>query len=207
MTPVIDLKTVAIAEQAARLAGDILRQKPDNYRTVKFEDQFDVKLEADMESEKLIRNYFQAHAPYAIIGEEEGGDTHLYEGNEPYWVVDPLDGTYNYTRDWPITCVSIGLMIGKEPVVGVIYDFNTDTMYSALVGDKLRVNSKPWDTRWAGSAAQACLLTGMSAGRDMSPEAISKFIKNVLHFKKVRMLGSAAMSLVYVALGYADVYL
>jgi myo-inositol-1(or 4)-monophosphatase len=58
-----------------------------------------------------------------VIGEEQGGDAALLDGKGLFWVVDPLDGTYNYLRDLPVCCVSIGLMRGREPLLCAVFDF------------------------------------------------------------------------------------
>ena len=100
------------AETVAREAGGILRDGASHLRNVEFQDQRDVKLRADIDSEELIRNRLQAACAYPVYGEEKGGDETLRERDEPYWVVDPLDGTYNYLRGSNLCAVSIGLMRG-----------------------------------------------------------------------------------------------
>lgn len=195
-----------IAQQAAHQAGTILREHRPNYLKVNFESACDVKLQADVESEVLIREQLDKLSGLPIIGEEQGGDEALINSNQYYWVIDPLDGTYNYLRDMPLTCVSIGLMKGLKPTLGVIYDFNLNETYSAIANESLSINGRKVDPGWPQEAKQACLMTGFPAGRNYSTEALNAFVARVQGFKKIRMIGSAALALAYVAAGRGDVY-
>lgn len=111
--PSTELLTLAVA--TARTAGAALAKRTD--RTVNSETGHDIKLQADVDSENLIRERL-ARTKLPVIGEEIGGDTSLLDRDEPYWAVDPLDGTYNYLRGMPGACVSIGLWRGRRPILG-----------------------------------------------------------------------------------------
>jgi myo-inositol-1(or 4)-monophosphatase len=121
-------------------------------------------------------------------------------------VVDPLDGTYNYLRGIPQTCVSIGLMRGRDARLGVIYDFNADECFAARRGGSLLLNGHPLQPVWPENRDHAVLITGFPAGRDYSAESLQRFISDIRRFKKIRMLGSAALAMAYVAAGRADAY-
>lgn len=197
-------KLLAIAEQAARDTGAILRAGGD--KSVALNSETDVKLAADADSERLVRGRLGATG-LPIIGEELGGDPTLYDSaGTLYWVVDPLDGTFNYQRGQPLTCVSIGLMRGNEPVLGVIYNFNADELFSGIVGEGIFLNGEKIVPAWADEISQACLMTGFPALADKSPAALAPFIAEVGKFKKIRMIGTAALAVAYVACGRADVY-
>ncbi len=194
------------AETVARAAGERLREGSEEFRTINFEDRCDVKLQADVESEKLIRNLLTKETDYPIVGEEEGGDASLTKKEECYWVVDPLDGTYNYLRNIPQTCVSIGLMRGMNPVLGVIYDFNREETFSAIVGAEFMINRIIHKSVWAEDTSHGALATGLRADRDFSSNRMEVFIARVQRFKKIRQIGSAALGLAYVAAGRFDAY-
>lgn len=194
------------ATQAAYAAGKRLRRGARQLRTIHFQDDKDVKLKADIDSEILIRQQLTEDLDLPIIGEEQGGDPSLLEGDEPYWIVDPLDGTYNYLRHNPATCVSIGLWRGIDPILGVIYDFNRKELYSGIVEKGLSINQKPVTSDWATEIQHSVLFTGFPAGRDFSTRALKGFIDQIQHFKKIRMIGSAALALAYVAAGQGDAY-
>jgi myo-inositol-1(or 4)-monophosphatase len=194
------------AETVAREAGRILRAGAGALRTVEFQDQRDVKLRADVESEDLIRRRLSEATPYPVYGEEKGGDEGLRDRDEPYWVVDPLDGTFNYLRGSPLCAVSIGLMRGESPLLGVIYDFNSDTCYSGHVEGGLFIKGEATRSGWAEDISQAALATGFPAGMNRSPERMQAFLERIEPFKKVRMIGSAALAIASVAGGTYDVY-
>ncbi len=193
-----------LAVRAAQSAGDALVAGTD--RSVSMLSAADVKLKADEDAERMVRDIL-AEAGLPIIGEELGGDAALWEsGDELYWVVDPIDGTYNYLRDQPATCVSIALMRGKEPVIGVIREFAAGNTFLGVVGKGVFVNGVAVRPAWAKEIAQACLMTGFPAAADKSPEALAGFLRDVGRFKKIRMIGSAALAVAYVGVGRADVY-
>lgn len=193
-----------LAVKAAHAAGDALSAGTD--RTISLIDASDVKLKADEDAERQVREILSASG-LPIIGEELGGDTALWESkDELYWVVDPIDGTYNYLRDQPACCVSIALMRGKEPVIGVIREFAAGNTFLGVVGKGVFINGLLVKPAWATELAQACLMTGFPAAADKSTEALAGFLKDVGRFKKIRMIGSAALAVAYVGAGRADVY-
>lgn len=193
-----------LAIKSAHAAGAILKEGA-GLRHVNMQDSKDVKLKADVESEKLIRELLSPTG-LPIVGEEEGGDESLPDSDKLYWVVDPLDGTYNYLRGTPLCCVSIGLMRGWEPVLGVIYNFNNDETYSAKADGPFLINNEAIQPQWPEQIDHASLVTGFPAGRDYSTEALTKFVSEIQRFQKIRMIGSAALAIAYVASGKADAY-
>lgn len=195
------LQTLAI--ETARAAGQLLLQGAS--RKVNAETADDVKMQADIDSETLVREKLQASG-LPIIGEELGGDASLFDSQELYWVVDPLDGTYNYLRRQPSTCVSLGLMHGSKPALGVIYNFNADKTYFGMPGQGLYLNGQKHTPAWVDRIGDACLMTGFPAAADKSPEAMQRFHQQVGQYKKIRMIGSAALALAYVSEGVADSY-
>ena len=195
-----------IAESIAREAGSRLRDPESHYRQVREESAHDVKLRADTESETFIRALLAERTGFPVIGEEEGGDASLLESNRYFWVVDPLDGTYNYQRSITLCCVSIGLFHGSTPVLGVIHDFHGGECFSGVAGDGLRINATPVSVTWAKERAQAVLYTGFPSGRDFSDKALQEFLGKVGAYKKIRSLGSAALGLAWVAAGRLDAY-
>lgn len=195
-----------LAEAAALEAGKILAERPDGYIHINALSASDIKLAADVASETLIRAKL-ATTGIPIVGEEEGGDVGLMHASIPYWVIDPLDGTYNYARGLPFCCVSIGLMQGLEPLLGVIYDFNTKTLYSALATGPLMLNGKPHTPRWLNDQSTSLLLSSLRYDEGAAGMVPTDF--EALHgdFKKVRFFGTASLSLAWVASGYAESYI
>lgn len=206
MIPEFNLEWLTIAKEVARRAGDYLKIRSEGSRQINFQDASDVKLQADLDSEHLIRDLLTKKTGLPIVGEEEGGEASLLSSEQFFWVVDPLDGTYNYLRNQPQTCVSIGLMKGSNFISGIIYDFNRDELYYGSMGQNFLINERQVFPRWSETVNQGCVMTGFPSRMDCSPESMKSFINRMRRFKKVRMIGSAALALATVAAGRADVY-
>lgn len=193
----------AVALATAQAAGDLLTRGAQMKVNASTDD--DVKMQADVDSEHLVRDRLRATG-IPVIGEELGGDASLYDGDSLYWVVDPLDGTYNYLRRQPSTCVSLGLMRGKEPVLGVIHNFTGKKTILGVVGEGSYVNGIRITPGWVTDIKDACIMTGFPAAADKSSLAMERFVAQVGRYKKIRMIGSAALALAYVGEGLADTY-
>ena len=124
-----------------------------------------------------------------------------------FWVIDPLDGTANYNRDIPICCVSIGLVIEMKPILGIIYDFNNDHMYS---GDKFsnisKMNDISINVSQKSDKKESILITGLPHNTDYSDSSLNNMIKDMQDWQKIRMIGSAAIAACYIASGKAERY-
>ena len=195
---------LTIANKAAKAAGNILLNQKDILNDSIFTSDRDVKLEADIAAENLIKGIIESESNFPILAEESGksadnlGDT--------FWVVDPLDGTANYARDIPLCCISIALIQNLNPVIGVIYDFNNDDLYEGTKETKALLNNKLINVSDIAEKNKGILATGLPNATDYSDEAMLKMVKDFQSWRKVRMIGSAAMASAYVASGKADLY-
>lgn len=192
-------------ERVAHEAGSILKRGT-GLRQINFQDAKDVKLAADVESERFCRAALAEFSDYPIVGEEEGGDESLPSSDKRYWVVDPLDGTINYLRETGLCCVSIGLMEGNRPLLGVIHDFNTEETFTGGAGLGFFRNGEAVTPSWAENIEGAILATGFPSSGDYATESLRELIGQIQRFKKVRMIGSAALAVAFVAMGRFDVY-
>ena len=104
------------AKSAAMLAGKFLKSNQGEDLKILLNQGRDIKLQLDIDTEEIIKDYISAHSSFSILGEETGLSDDL---DEYYWVVDPLDGTSNFLREIPISCVSIALMQDMQPVLGL----------------------------------------------------------------------------------------
>ena len=198
------IKNIEIAKVAARLAGKNLKDNYNSLNITQLEEGRDIKLKADLESEKLIIEYISSESDYPILGEETGKSTHNLE--DIFWAVDPLDGTANYNRGIPISAVSIALIENNNPVIGVIYDFNTDELYEGSVSSKAMMNDKPIFVSDIKDKSRGTLVTGLPVAMNYDEKNMQILINNFQAWKKVRMIGSAAIASVYVASGKAELY-
>ena len=193
------------AEEAARTAGRFLAAHAGTAQQTVLDTARDVKLQVDRDAEDRIVSVLAAHSNIPIVAEERcaGGEPHTAEGL--HWIVDPLDGTLNYRQRIPFCCVSVALWNGNEPLAGVVYDFNHDEMFSAAVGTGAWLNGSPIRVQ-PSPPERGVLCTGFPASTEFTPDAVARFAAHVTRFRKVRLMGSAALSLAYVAAGRADAY-
>lgn len=190
----------AVAEAAALAAGHQLRHRRAAWGAVERKQGRDVKVAADRESERLILASL-APTGLPVLSEEagaSGGDGRLC------WLVDPLDGSFNYTQGVPLCCVSVALWDGIDPLLGVVYDFNRDELFTGVIGEGLFVNHLPAPApRGDGGDVVA---TGFPVRGNHGAAAVVSVAEAAGRFRKVRMLGSAALSLAWVATGRMDCY-
>ena len=198
-------KEIEIAIKAAQTAGRYLKEEKKNLNLKINSNPRDTKLIADVKSEKLILDILNKESKYPVLAEETGKSSE--DLGEIFWVVDPLDGTANYNRNIPICCVSIGLVRNMKPVIGVIFDFNNSDIF---VGDntnkKATLNNIDINVSDIENRNDGVLITGLPFNTDYSDDALKKLITDMQTWKKVRMIGSAAMASCYVASGKADFY-
>ena len=192
-----------IAKSAALKGGKHLLKNQGKELKVLLNQGRDIKLQLDTDTEHLIKKSLSSQSAFSILGEETGFSDDV---GEFYWVVDPLDGTSNFLRDIPISCVSIALMQNKTPILGVIYDFNHDDLYYGHLESKAFVNQMEITVSNYAEKSESTLVTGIPAKTNYSDSEFKQMIDDFQQWKKVRMIGSAAMASIYVAAGKADTY-
>lgn len=197
-------KGLVIAKKAIFEAGNLLLKNNEILSEVILSTNKDIKLKADILAEKAIKAIIENESDFPILAEESGLSSKTIPNI--FWVVDPLDGTANYARNIPICCVSIALISDLKPILGVIYDFINNDLYEGSTYTKALLNSKEISVSKVTNPQEGILITGLPNNTDYSDSALLKMIKNFQNWRKVRMIGSAAMASVYVASGKADVY-
>jgi len=193
-----------IAKEAAEISGEWLAKHSASSVNINFESRRDVKIAADKHSEKRIIKFLQKKSDFSIISEENGT---IEDKNKEYtWIVDPLDGTLNYLRGLPFCCVSVGLWKNNMPILGVVYDFDRNEIFSGITGKGAWLNGSKIRVSDIRKKDKAVLGTGFPVNTEFSVKKLSFFISNIRFYKKVRLLGSAALSIAYIASGRVDAY-
>lgn len=196
-----------LATVAAREAGRLLWRKFREAPEILDDSGRDVKAQADRDAEALILEKL-AKIPHPVLAEESGAHGEIATG--PVWVVDPLDGTQNFCRGIPLSCVSIALVHDLRPVLGVVFDFHRDELFCGIVGVgawlHAGLNDTPIHVSEVRAPARASLATGYPAYRALDDPGVQEFVDALRRFKKVRLLGTAALELAWVAAGRIDAY-
>ncbi|HEV8052329.1 MAG TPA: inositol monophosphatase family protein [Parachlamydiaceae bacterium] len=195
------------AIQAALKAGNILRQGFGSKFTVTSKESLnDVVTEYDREAEEAIINYLSDIFPTHSFLAEESGRSQVHTG-DVHWIIDPLDGTMNFAHHIPLFCVSIAAMVADHVEVGVIYDPLLDELFVAERGFGAYLNHKPIHVSPLQDIKRAVLATGFPFDASVSREnCIDQFIKFLENENPIRLLGSAALTLAYIAAGRFDIY-
>ena len=198
-------EALSLAKRAARETSDRLNVLRGGTIGIDSDSGRDVKLAADREAERIIIEILSQGFDHPILSEESGWAGRV--GKEGVrWIVDPLDGSMNFLRGIPMCAVSIGLWKHDEPLAGVVHDINTHEVFSGIVGRGAWLGEKPMRVSKVSAMSSAVLCTGFPISTDFSPAALIGYVEQVRSFKKIRLLGSAALSLAYVAAGRADAY-
>ena len=207
--------TAAVA--AARSAGQIMRRHLHASKRANEVSQHDIKLELDVRCQRIIERVLRRALPKAALLGEEGvaGDP----SSEFRWVVDPIDGTVNFAYTIPHACVSIALQQrtdkgfatayedGFDTKVGVVYDPFQDELWTATRGGAARLNGRVIHASQRRKLAEAVVSIGFAKSRESLEATLPYFIQLVHKIRKVRLMGSAALALTYVATGRFDAYI
>ena len=191
------------AERAARIAGAFLRRRFHEIKVVDEELPTDIKLQLDKESQALITRELLADYPESCVLGEEGNTG---EESAQQWIVDPIDGTVNYFYGIPIFCVSIALRVEGTLVLGCVYDPMQDECFCAIAGQQPVCNGRLIRVSSRDRMAQAVVFIGHGRHDGSGELGIRRFAHVSAQVRKIRILGSAALALCYIAAGRMDAY-
>jgi len=202
---------LSIAVEAARLAGRLQMERYERLERIVHKSERDVVTEVDELSEQLIIGAIRDVFPNDAVLAEESGHTvvvpaegqpaadPLAAASQRLWVIDPLDGTVNYANGIPIFCVSIGLVVGGRPAMGVVYDPVRDELFTAQRALGARLDGMP--IRQPLKERMSDLVISFAApARGWSRRERSVRTR----IRVARVIGSAALALTYVANGRFD---
>lgn len=212
----------AAARDAAALVSEGFRRRP----AVEHKGAVDLVTEFDRESESLLRKRLGSELPFAIVGEEQGGA--LGGDREVVFYVDPVDGTTNFVHGHPFWCVSVGLVVAGQPVLGVVISPPLGAEWFGWIaamgerravrrtaengiafadGARLRVVEEPCAVSATASLSDALLATGFPYDRRTSADNnFDAFVAIKKKCQAVRRCGSAALDLCLVADGTYEGY-
>ena len=194
---------LSIAVEAAGEAGKFIKMHSGKMREIqqKADQEKNLVTENDRRSEEIIIGLIRKHYPqHRILAEESGAGG---AGSSDYrWIIDPLDGTTNFTHGFPVFCVSIGVEHKGEIIIGVIYDPNFDELFTAEKGKGVFLNGRKISVSKIPTLNKSLLVTGFPYNIVENPNnAVEHFVNFLMKAQAVRRMGSAAIDLAYVAAG------
>ncbi|MBP1992309.1 inositol monophosphatase family protein [Paenibacillus eucommiae] len=202
----------AVAINTAAKAGQWIKSRLGAHNSVDMKySSHDLVTEVDKGSEKMIRNLIMTHFPnHSFLGEEgvEPGPAASAQAlqnvrdAEYLWIVDPIDGTTNFIHGFPFYSVSIALAYQGEVVVGVIYDPSRDELFVAEKGKGAYVHGQKMSVSAESKLSDSLIATGLPADRlGALPANLSGIQALAPKVRNIRVAGSAALHLAYVACG------
>jgi len=192
------IKQVGIS--AAYKGAEVLQSYFGNITRINKKGVIDLVTEADIKSEERIVSTIQTAFPdHTILAEESG----FKEGTQECgWMVDPLDGTTNFTHQVPIFCISIAFAAGNDIRVGIVLNPINGELFTATHGSGAQLNGKPIRVSSTSRIDDSLLVTGFPYNiREMFDPIITRYASCLRAAQGVRRLGSAALDLCYVACG------
>jgi myo-inositol-1(or 4)-monophosphatase len=217
------------AIKAARAAGKVMRDNWYAPKKVNVSEAHDIKLELDVRCQALIEKILAADFPDVPVLGEEGCTGDISAAYR--WVVDPIDGTVNYAAGNPHAAVSIALqgpsaawplpagaparrgsnLVTRQAphisLVGVIYDPFMDELWSTVFGKPTRLNGRVVRVSQCARVQDAVVAFGFSKSRQNLEKCLPDFLRLTRQARKIRILGSAALELSYIASGRLDAYI
>ncbi|KZC04626.1 PREDICTED: inositol monophosphatase 1-like [Dufourea novaeangliae] len=167
--------------------------------------QYDKKME-----EFLINSIAKEFPKHKFIGEETVSSTNSLPEltDEPTWIIDPIDGTTNFVHSFPFTCVSIGLSVKKELEIGIVYNPILEQLFTARRGRGASLNGKPIHASKVEKLEHSllCLEASYATIESIRDTVLGRMEAFVSVAHGIRTMGSAALTLCYVAMGAAEAY-
>lgn len=202
-----------VAVEAARQGGAAIMAVQNRPRTVISKGFRDEVTDADYAAQEAIFAAIRAHHPDHVIASEEGdfadaditGDWQPPEGY--WWLIDPLDGTTNFSRGVPHWGVSVGVAQGSRLIAGAIYDPNRDHMFAAYRGGGATLNGEPLHVSDRADPTTAILEAGLGRDPAVRRHGLSIIKTLATECRSVRTMGSASLALAYTAAGWIEGYI
>jgi myo-inositol-1(or 4)-monophosphatase len=199
----------SVAINTAAKAGEWIKSRSGQISQLQYKSSpRDLVTEVDKGAETMIRNLIQTHFPdHKILG-EEGTQGHAEEAEDSdyLWIVDPIDGTTNFIHGFPYYSVSIALAYRGELIVGVVHDPFHDELFVAEKGKGAYLKGKRLSVSAEKKLADSLLASGFSAHEEIVRQNLAGVSAIVGKARNIRISGSAALHLAYVAAGRLSGY-
>ena len=192
-----------VAQTAVKQAGDELLKRYLKYKRedAKFKSSHEIVTAADLAAEKIITDAIKKNFPTHNILAEESGDNKKISDYE--WVIDPLDGTHNFSMHNPLWTVAVGIFYKGESLMSFIYAPFLQEFFMAVKGQGAYLNNKKIKV---SKIASGKVINTYCHGSQVSDakKAIAYYAYQKLNGFDIRQLGSASIELAYVAVGRVE---
>lgn len=196
---------LAVAQEAARNAGAYLLQRLGTAQVQTFKAARDAQLDVDLAAESLLLDAIRSTFPEDAILSEEADSS--IQAAPRRWIIDPLDGSFNFQHNSALFGVAIALQIGGTTRLGVIYLPTTDEMYTVILGQGACCNGLPFRISRIARLSEAIVhVSDFSPSGNAEVNAQRLQIMSALapEVGRIRMIGTAAGDFAWLARGRAD---
>ena len=193
-----------ISEEAARRAGQVIRDRFLTDKEIRFKGRADIVTDVDLEAERIILDLVRLEYPdFSILSEE----SNPIETGSPFtWVIDPIDGTRNYAEGIPHFCVVVALAKGSDMVMGVTYDPIKEEVFTAQLGQGAHINGEPISVSTREEIPDCVLGFDLGYVDEKAATALDMIRHLWPGFQTMRLMGSSALGMAYAAAGRVDLY-
>jgi len=201
----MSVEHLEIARIAAQEGGKVLRNRIGNAGNLDFKGKIDLVTDTDRESEEAMLQLLSKHSPSIHITSEENEESHGRTSER--WIVDPLDGTTNFTHSLP--CYNVSIAYEKDGVIeaGVVFDPYNNEEFTAALGSGAKLNDELISVSTVDKLGHALVATGFPYDSEGILDFILESIREMLTGAQgLRRLGSAALDCCYTAMGRFDLY-
>ena len=166
----------------------------------------DVKLQLDLECQEIAESTIRTHFPdHSFLGEERADDNEgAQEGYQ--WIVDPIDGTINFSHGLPFWCCSVAVRKDEQVVAGAVFAPMLKELYTARIDGPAQCNGETLAVSDTPTLQRSLVHTGTDKKFEGNPAPLSIFRAIALSVQRTRITGFAAYDICQVAAGRADGY-
>lgn len=194
------------AVKTATAAGNHALENRDRRTEVVARFSHDVKLQLDLECQQKAEEIIGATFPdHSFLGEEKADD-HTGENSGYQWIVDPIDGTINFSHGLPFWCCSVAVRLNEEIVAGALFAPMLRELYTATIDGPAQCNGETISVSETSTLSDSLVHTGTDKKFEGNPAPLSIFKRIALKVQRPRITGFAAYDICQVAAGRADGY-
>jgi len=190
--------------------GDILMSYfSSDHLSVRYKSKRDIVTEADLAVDEFLQNNLRSKYPQIPILSEEtySGNFADYQNKKLLWVIDPLDGTTNFSRKLPHFAVSVALVSDKKPLIGVVYQpVYKNLFWANKESDGAFGNGKKLNVSKIDRLEEAVVCSDWSHNLKTHDDTIRIIKKLDGHVRSIKMMGSAVSDLMNLACGKIEAY-
>jgi len=197
-------EAAVVAAEAARRAGEVLKTHFREERQVEVKGRSNIVTDADLRAESVLKSFLQSEYPdHGIISEE----SEPVEGPSGFtWLLDPLDGTNNYSFGIPLFATIVALKSGDDTIVGVTYDPLRDELFAARKDGGTTLNGRPTRVSTKTTVAESFIGLDLGYAEEKAKRLLELITSLWPRMYAYRILGSAGLGMAYAACGRLDAF-